>query len=267
MISIHASFLLAISAFLALRPESSHAHTFLTSPNAYNRVFQLRDCVGPVCRQACPPLLPQSEMANTRVLPAARWRRGDYVTIQWAKNNHKTGFVRFALVPVSKMMERNAHERLAIYHGCFTQGLYQCDPKTAEERCGADQDGMGYSRPRLKIPTVFPDGKYVFGLVWYGGLHLAATKGTFFADFWSCSHVSIEGGEPLGGSYQPFFDVGDNRQAMENGNRCRTARTEPGLCQNDLCEGSDLFETPAVFANGQIPKNITASDIGNIKRS
>lgn len=249
--------LISVTFIVLLHSSPTQAHTFVTQPNTYNRVFQLRDCVGAVCRQACPPLLPTTPNKAAR---AKTWKRGQEVKIKWAKNNHRGGFVRFALVPESKMMSRRAHEKLALFHGCFAQGIFECSTRT----CGADKSDEGYSRPKFRIPTIYPDGLYVFGLVWYGGLHFPISERRFFSDYWSCAYIRIEGGEPLGGSYQPFFDVGDNRQAQNNDDQCQTARVEPGLCQDDDCTGREMFAKPLEYQNGKTPRALTVADVRNV---
>lgn len=249
-------------AIVLLCIQTAYAHTFLTHPNAYNRVFQLRNCVGSECYQACPSV-DESGMSNSADEPAAIWKRGEKVTINWARNNHRTGIIRFAIVPVKRKMDREAHRKLALYHGCFDQGEYQC--KKDPELCGADIKGYGYRR-NFTIPTIYPDGLYVFALVWYGGIHSPLSERRFFSDYWSCSHIRIEGGKSVGGTFRPFYDPGNNLQASKHHGMCLTGIDEPGVCPHSGCRGPYFHGLPKEYQDGKMPSPLKKSDIMEVMR-
>lgn len=117
------------------------------------------------CKGACPPLWKSVQSKfDSPDKPAATWRRGESVEIVWHKNNHIGGFYRRALVPVKYMMDRAWHQKTAFEWGCWSQGTFQCG-KSA--KCGGDKKGRAYKN-MMTVPTVFPDGDYVFAQVWYG---------------------------------------------------------------------------------------------------
>lgn len=68
--------------------------------------------------------------------------------------------------------------------------------------CGTDRTGVCFQR-RVVVPNVFPDGVYVLGMTWYGGIRDGVNG---FQDFYSCSYVRIEGGGKVdeGKFYAPF---------------------------------------------------------------
>lgn len=249
----------AIAVVLSCTP-AAYSHTFLTHPDAYNRVFQLRNCIGSECSQACPSV-DDNDVRNSADEPAAIWERGQEVTIKWARNNHRTGFIRFAIVPVKRKMDREAHRKLGLYHGCFDQGQYRC----RGELCGADLSGYGYRR-NFTIPAIYPDGLYVFGLAWYGGIHSPLSEGRYFSDYWSCSYIRIEGGKTVGGSYQPFYDPGDNVQAHKHNGMCLTGIDRPGVCPHDGCPGPFFHGFPKEYRSGKMPSPLKKSDIVDVLR-
>lgn len=189
-------------------------------------------------------------MANTIAKPGATWSRGETVNIEWAKNNHGGGFMRLALVPVGVMNDRTWHERLTILHGCWHSGLTGC---SGSAKCGTDRDREAFAR-RVTIPTVFPDGDYVLGFVWYGGVR---KHQGFFPDFFSCSHVRIARG-PLGGRHSPFFEAGNGPSEYVRDGKCYTSAKFIGDCGNTGCLRKPAFwAVPRSFAGGSSPESIT----------
>eukprot|EP00171_Calliarthron_tuberculosum_P016302 IDg16302t1 len=92
-------------------------HFNLRQPKPYNPVeCNARHCSGPC------PLLKTGQSSS----PTAIWRRGQRVTIEWHKNNHRDGFYRRSLVPVSKMNNWAAHDATAFDWGCWSQNAFQC---------------------------------------------------------------------------------------------------------------------------------------------
>lgn len=252
--------LLAVPAVLALVLPLACAHSFMTQPPAYNKVFQTRSCKGSECTNACPNVLrDESDMANTASRPAAEWRRGEEVMIRWAKNNHRAGMVRVSLVPADSMMSRDWHARLSLFHGCWESGEYRCSGAL----CGSDSDHEGFQR-KVLVPDVFPDGLYVAAVVWYGGLHFSRERGQF-PDYFSCAFVRVKGGNPLAGSYQPVWAPGDTgpHDAVKmtgdpaKGGMCQTAADRVGECPKTGCTGPSFWAVSKAFQGGRKPDKIT----------
>lgn len=252
-------FVLVIALLVVTVPQAS-SHNWMTQPPPYNRVFKTRNCKGRQCTDACPSKQ-SSGIANSQERPAATWRRGQRVMVKWAKNNHHGGMIRIALVPVDKMWDRVWHKKMTLLHACWETGEFNC---SHNEDCGTDKSGEAFSK-QVVIPDVFPDGDYVLGYVWYGGLYYKRDRG-HFPDYYSCSHIRIRGGARLSASYQPFFDAGDNRRIV-NG-KCQTSADEIGLCEHNGCPNTrSFYAIPKVFQNGHRPHAITlaiaASGFGN----
>lgn len=200
-------------------------------------------------------------MYNTQRRPARTWKRGENVTIKWARNNHNNGFIRFAIVPVQKMMDRSWHRKLAIFYGCWAQGAFLCSGYL----CGVDGQGIGFKRV-MQIPSIYPDGDYVFAMVWYGGVHLPVSKESYFSDYYSCSFVRIEGGTAVGGVYQPVYKtdmIANDRRGRIDGT-CFAAIDEPGVCENDGCDGPPQWTVPRRFKNNSMPDPIS---VGIVRRA
>ncbi len=184
---------------------------------------------------------------NSPEKPAAKWKRGDSVEITWHKNNHIGGFYRRSLVPVKHMMDRDWHQKAAFEWGCWSQGTFQCGQS---DKCGGDNKNRAYKN-QMTVPTVFPDGDYVFAQVWYGGLHWQGKKPKY-SDYYACSFVRVEGG-PLTSTYKSIFTPGAKKRNIPAG-VCATGSVRTNECGGEACESGPVKETkPAEFQNGDGP--------------
>jgi hypothetical protein len=110
----------------------------------------------------------------------ATFKRGAMVNIKYNRNNHAPGgFIRLSLVPIDKLMDKDAHRKGAFHHSCWGAGVTVATPdEIATDPDGYNMigtDGEQHSSPPAYysadaiIPDVVPDGMYVFGWSWYGG--------------------------------------------------------------------------------------------------
>lgn len=209
--------------------------------------------------------------------PAAVYKRGQKVAIKYQRNNHGPGgFNRFTLVPPGKMMDKATHTRNAFHYSCWGANPVQASgAELGKDKYGystVGNDGeehnypKGYYKTIITIPSVIPDGKYVLGWVWHGGVG-GGVKGNspqepspygYFADYWSCSYVEIRGGAPLQREYTPKFD-NDMKQYSNEG--CMSANDAPGVCSWEPCEVRGKYQKPRPFKNGS-PKPIKPEMFG-----
>lgn len=229
------------------------SHSWMSDPPAYNQVYKANSCVGAECYQACPSIW-NSGMKNSRAKPAKRWQRGQRVVIRWVRNNHRGGMFRVSIVPVEKMMSKEWHAKFALSYGCWDTGVHRC----SGEACGTDSDHEAFSRS-ITVPAVFPDGDYVVGHVWYGGLDYTKQKGDF-PDYYSCSFVRIEGGDTEVEEFQPYFEgwVTSDKSGTE---LCRTAADTTRQCQRQECNTRSFYAVARPFKNGAKPDPIRKREI------
>lgn len=227
-------------------------------------------CPGPCDVGALQPGFPQITSPRK---PAATYARGQTVTIKYQRNNHGPGgFVRHTLVPIEKMMDKKVHARNAFHYGCWggnsavakKQDLKR--DKWGYSLVGGDgklHDGpVGYYYNKVTIPPVVPDGVYVLGWVWYGGMGGSMKKNTakrphsigLFADYWSCAFVKIKGGSKLAKSYTPVF-VNELKKHWKDG--CNSHSDEPGICKYEPCIVRGRIQKPKSFKNGKKPKPLS----------
>lgn len=201
--------------------------------------------------------------------PVATYARGEKVTIKYQRNNHGPGgFIRMTLVPVDKMMDKEAHAKNAFHYSCWGANPVPATPQDfAKDRFGfniAGGDGSlhnltkAYHATEITIPQVVPNGNYVLGWVWFGGVGGTIEQNIpqrpfpsgFFADYWSCAFVRIRGG-PTKPSYRPSFN-NDMKQFWPGG--CHSSADDTGVCQVEPCKRLRArFQVPKVFKNGSPP--------------
>lgn len=230
-----------------------NSHNWMIQPRPYNRMYKRTwNCEGIYCHTACQSKL--SETFNSRERPDRVYRRGEKITIKWTRNNHRGGFFRISLVPVDQMYSRDWHSRMTIMHGCWETGKYNC----RSDDCGTDKGKIAYKRD-IVLPDVFPDGDYVLGFVWYGGIYYTREVG-FFGDYYSCSHVRVSGGKRLStASYKPYFEAGKGEFVQDG--RCQTSADAVGDCGNKGCPRRKSFwAIPKMFRGSPI-KSLSAGDV------
>jgi len=161
--------------------ETCKSHSILTYPQPFHPAecriggVSPKKCGGP-CR--IERLQPSPHKINyfPPNKPAAVWKRGQKVTVKYARNNHAPGgFVRLTLVPVENMMDKKIHTRNAFHFSCWGAHPKQAssNEKTRDKwgfsLVGSDgrEKGVaaGYYTELITIPDVVPDGEYIFGWV------------------------------------------------------------------------------------------------------
>lgn len=226
------------------------AHSFLTVPLPLSTMPGCRiggsgtDAVFGKCGGPCPnaDFRADSSVAN----PAAVYRRGGTYEVRWSRNNHEGGFVRWALVPASKMYDRAAHDRYAFHWSCWNINRFRCNAMNTHRDCDFDRNGEAF-RDWITIPPVFPDGDYVLGWTWYGG---GQGEIGHFGDYYDCSFVRLEGGAPQVAAYTPTFAGGS----------CLATVNRLGICKREPC-------APMRKVRWRVPKEFDAAKPQPIRSS
>lgn len=229
-----------------------NAHSYMTYPEPYTR----NNCKGGLC-QACPDIRYRTRLSNSETSPEITWRRGQNITVVWARNNHGGGFVRLAFVPVSKRKDIDAHSSFAFYYGCWEQNIFPCSGSL----CGSDKSRRAY-RAFTTVPPVIPDGVYILAQVWYGGLKYTRLRGTF-SNYASCAYVRIRGGLPLQPAFQPVYVPGvlGEFESSPPG-ECLTSAVKVGECLTGCDHVASFFALPFEFADGRSPPALTPALYG-----
>lgn len=239
----------------------AHAHSHLANPRPTRQLDcragngRPRDCFGP-----CPRLNTYGKPTGVSPSrPAEVWKRGQTRIITWHRNNHgkgESGFVRFTLVPIDKMMDKAAHKRFTFQISCWDSGLHRCYSRS-NEVCGNDAEGKAYKVP-IQVPSAYPDGVYVFGWAWYGGGDYRGRS--FFGDYYSCSFIRIKGGVSVTSTTKPVFVPGIDSRYKD---ACMASTNRVGVCVREPCRGSGVRKLNAA----DLPRTIFQRDLGGSSKS
>lgn len=271
--------------------------SLFTPSTAHSTLGDPRPTVSRACRlggspladfKTCPGPCDISIRRNQRNVtspnnPAHVYSRGQVVSIKYQRNNHGPGgFLRLSLVPIDKMMSKEAHAANAFHYSCWgavsvaADSREQLIDKQGYSLVGSDGKfhnlPTSYYEVKVKIPTVVPDGVYALGYVWYGGMGGTIYQNTprspfkygHFADYWACAYVKIQGGTTVQSKYTPVFENNLNKFW---GNGCMSANDAPGYCSYEPCKVEGHIQMPKEFKNGSQPKHITPSNFARTSQS
>ena len=228
------------SAIVAALLVYAEAHSFLSVPEPMSNEETCR-IGGPRGFEAnCPGPCPNRHFRQDKTpdMPSRVWRRGERVEIRWTKNNHLDGFMRLALVPIDEMWSKAAHQKYSFYFGCWSDQKIKCNEYERHRDCFYDRENLGY-KTQVTVPTIYPDGVYVLGWVWYGGGHDFGS----FGDYYDCAYVEIKGG-PSESTFPAAFESWDGS--------CMSSSEYPGECATEPCRPDNWSKRtiPGEFRNG-----------------
>lgn len=262
MCSPYPSGVALLAATLLLQCATGHFN--LRRPAPYNRM-ECSPFTLPRCKPPCPAVMRFGgylHAQNSPESPAATWRRGETVAIEWHRNNRDGGFYRRSLVPVAHMHDPYWHAVDAFEWGCWSQGVFVC----RGARCGTDKRKFAH-RNHMLVPPVFPNGDYVFAMVWFGGLHYQHQK-ALFPDYYTCSFVRIHGGS-LWETFLPRFVPGFHRFRFSPPGTCASTSAFVDECGGQACFANAVRRgVPGMFEEGKTPEKVLLEkfwELGKVK--
>lgn len=212
-----------ICVFAALCIASTIGHSYVTSPTTRSNQKQSNSgCRGPLCFGPCDVPLAQART------PAVTIARGASINVQWPRNNHAGGFIRFAWAQTSGSdVHTNFDNNVQEIH-CHEVG--GCRPDNINDPNGGDSGPAdGSSRPcqtTIKVPLHLTDGSWTLQWVWYGGAFA-------LGDYYSCVDYKIAGG-PSAEQSPAVFIGGDFSYPGQQ--KCKYFNTDrPHACVNEPC--------------------------------
>jgi len=236
---------LAIAGLVLALAVSTFGHSYVTSPTSRSNQKQTQTgCRGPNCLGPCDVPLSQ---ARTK---AVSIQRGASVNVQWPRNNHAGGFIRFAWAQTSG----------SDVHANFDAGVQQinchevggCKASNPSTPNGGDTNPSdGSSNPcqsTITVPLHLADGQWTLQWAWYGGAFE-------LGDYYSCVDYVIAGG-PTGAKLAPVFKGGD--ATYPGANKCKFFNTDRlHKCVNEPCNSP-------IYAIGQEQSGPAFMDNSNV---
>lgn len=89
-------------------------------------------------------------------------------------------------------MDAHFHTRAAFHYSCWEVGATRCRGRRETYRdCKYDRDKLYYRR-KVRLPAVYPDGLYVLGFAWWGGLDRGKGFNAALGDYYDCRYVGAD---------------------------------------------------------------------------
>lgn len=166
------------------------------------------------------------------------------------------------------MMDKKVHARNAFHYSCWGANPVRANSnEKGRDSYGFSLVGgdgalhnlpLAYYTVNITIPAVIPDGDYVLGWLWFGGIGGSIYQNTptspyplgLFGDYWSCAYIRIKGGKKRASSHIPQF-INDMKQFWSKG--CYAANDGPGNCVYEPCTDPGKIQVPRVFKGGKRP--------------
>lgn len=250
----------SIAAFLLVTLfAQTFGHSYVTSPQSRSNQAQSNiGCRGPNCLGPCD--VPLAMRTSSSAVHSAS--RGESISIQWPRNNHAGGFIRFAWAPTSQSDNATYFDNHVQQINCHeVGGCYPDDPSNPNG--GDSGPANGSSRActsNFTVPADLADGQWTLQWAWFGG---AFSLG----DYYSCVDYSISGGNS-GPTPVPVFVGGDysypNQQKCKffNTDRLHVCVNEP--CSNPIYPAAQQQSGPPAYVQANFVVNSTASTSASV---
>lgn len=215
---------LVLAFLLTLCISYTIGHSYVTSPTSRSNQKQTQSgCRGPSCLGPCDVPLNQART------PAVTIARGGAINVQWPRNNHAGGFIRFAWTQTSNSDSHTAFDNGVQEIHCHEIG--GCGPDDPSLPNGGDSgpsDGSSRAcQTTITVPSYLTDGTWTLQWAWFGGAFA-------LGDYYSCIDYVISGGNFVNQKSDAVFYGGDYTYPGQN--KCKFFNTDRlHACVNEPC--------------------------------
>jgi len=224
-------------------------HSYVTSPISRSDQAQSESgCRGPACLGPCD--VPLAQKTRTSISTS----RGESITIQWPRNNHAGGFIRFAWAPTSQSDTASVFDNNVQQINCHEVG--GCGPSDPSDPNGGDSGtASGTVSPcqtSIAVPSTLTDGDWTLQWAWFGGAFA-------LGDYYSCVDYIVSGGVAVTSSFTPVFQGGDytypgqQKCKFFNTNRLHVCIDEP--CNAPIFPASQEESGPPAYVQANLAFN------------
>jgi len=230
--------------------------SYVTSPATRGGLETVQNgCKGPACLGPCEVPTSQAGVSTTV-------QRGDTLTVNWPRNNHAGGFIRFAWAPFTESDTMSSFDNNAQVYKCFEIGCGAADPSNPNGGDLGKPDGSYLPcGTTLQVPGYLTDGQWTLQWAWYGGSFVAG-------DYYACMDFNVLSGE-ASAQEGPVFEGGDYGNPT-NPDVCKFFNTdELHVCVDEPCLSGIPYPGEHIGAPAAIsistPSGGSSSDTENTK--
>ena len=181
---------------------------FISNVNSHSRLF----IPNPITNELCMPVYSNTQCCRSQKYNTDNikniWKRGDIIDVEYPRNNHIGGFIRWSIVEYGNDILLDKRENLFQYNCAMTtcNGLNN-NPFLADPNWEIDNGNM--CKSTIKIPEYLNDGYYTiqFRIHSHGDSYNIRNLGLM--DFVSCIDLEIRGGNFNQKPQCPLFIYGD----------------------------------------------------------
>jgi len=232
---------------------TSYGHSYVTTPITRGNQRQSQGgCRGPDCLGPCDKPL------ASKTFTVATIARGSNILLNWPRNNHAGGFVRYAWAPTAQSDAMSVFDTNVQLYTCFEIGD-NCGPSDPTQPNGGDAGGQFCCGYNLTAPGWLTDGDWTLQWAWFGG---AFSLG----DYYSCLDYTISGGPTstqtagvfIGGDYA---DPGQQVCKFWNTDKLHECIDEP--CNNVILPGQNTGPVANVEIASTSAVNTGTGNVGS----
>jgi len=209
-----------------------YGHSYVTNP--ITRSNQRVSTTG--CKNECGPCDPGIPSSNPPAIA-----RGATIEVQWPRNNHPAGFVRYAWTPTANSGSSAAFDAGVDSYFCFEIPGTTCKADNwPSDPLGGDTGGQFNCGNTITVPAWVSDGKWTVQWSWFGGIYN-------LGEYRSCIDYQVSGGTAYDATIPtPTFYGGDVSYPSEN--VCKFANVNTPHACNESCYGP--------YPSGQAQKGV-----------
>jgi len=201
-----------------------YGHSYVTSPTSRSNQKQTNTgCRGPACLGPCDVPMSRASSNPTTIT------RGQSINIQWPRNNHAGGFIRFAWAPTSQSDSASVFDNgVQEIHCHEIGGCHPDDPNNPNGGDSGPADGSSRAcQVSITVPSYLTDGAWTLQWAWFGGAFA-------LGDYYSCVDYKVSGGVAIGAKANAVFYGGDYTYPGQK--KCKFFNTDRlHQCVNEPC--------------------------------
>ncbi|TMW61439.1 hypothetical protein Poli38472_012630 [Pythium oligandrum] len=163
-----------------------------------------------------------SDMTNTgacdrsQVGKVTEFKAGEEITVEWTRNNHLGGFIRYSMVPRNQA-NKAAFDKGTFFYTCRETNctLKQCKDKWCGDDAGSKDHQIKCSS-KVKLPDYLQAGDYVLQWTWHSAGSSYGNVGWNTGNYKTCADIRLTTSGTGTKPSCPTFVGGDRVTKMEN---------------------------------------------------
>ncbi|TMW61173.1 hypothetical protein Poli38472_013637 [Pythium oligandrum] len=162
-----------------------------------------------------------SDMKNTAACDRSNpgkvteFKAGEEITVEWSRNNHLGGFIRYSMVPRNQATKAN-FDKNTFFYTCRETNctLKKCKDKWCGDDAGSKDHEIKCST-KVKLPDYLPSGDYVMQWTWHSAGSSYGNVGWNTGNYKTCADIRLTTSGSGSKPKCPPFVGGDRVTALE----------------------------------------------------